>query len=68
MRNLMTGLALGLGFGVVLSAAVSELSDGGSPFIRFGLAAILGMGIILEILRARRIEASSERPAAPPRS
>lgn len=61
MRNLLTGLALGFGFGVVLSAAVADLNGSGAPFIRFGLAAILAVGIIVEILRVLRVESRRER-------
>lgn len=65
MRNLISGLTLGFGIALALSAAVGDLNGGNTPFISLGLAAILAVGIIVEILRVRRVESRREHRQQP---
>jgi len=56
MRNLTNGLALGFAFGILLSGLAYALDSGETPVIRLLLAGILLLGIVLEILRVRRVD------------
>ncbi|MGO2536020.1 MAG: hypothetical protein ACTH9F_04625 [Brachybacterium tyrofermentans] len=66
MRNLKNGLVLGFAFGILLSAAAYSLDSGETPVIRLLLVGVLLLGIVLEILRVRRVESREESRGGSP--
>ncbi|MGO1979091.1 hypothetical protein [Brachybacterium tyrofermentans] len=66
MQRLTTGLALGFAFGILLSGLAYALDSGETPVIRLLLVGVLLLGIVLEILRVRRVESREESRGGSP--